>query len=169
MSGRGHGSGRGEAEAVRIRLLGRFSVSVGERIVAQNEWRLRKAAGLVKLLALSAGHRLHREQVMDALWPDSGKKAASNNLRRTLHSARSTLDPVAGSHYIASEDAQLVLCASGDLWVDVEAFQEAAVTARHSRDPAVYRVALDLYTGELLPGDRYEGWVEDKREWLRRL
>jgi hypothetical protein len=36
-------------------------------------WRLRKAAGLVKLLALAEGHRLHREQAMDLLWPDLAK------------------------------------------------------------------------------------------------
>jgi DNA-binding SARP family transcriptional activator len=169
MSGRGHGSGRGEAEAVRIRLLGGFSVSVGERIVAQNEWRLRKAAMLVKLLALVPDHRFHREQVMDALWPDTGKKAASNNLRRTLHDARSILDPVAGSSYLASEDEQLVLCPEGELWVDVEAFEEAAATAQRGNDPAAYRAAIELYAGELLPGDRYEGWAEERRQELRGL
>ena len=48
-----------------------------------------------------------------------------------------------------------------DLWVDVDAFEEAAATARRTKDPAAYRAALDLYGGELLPGDRYEGWAED--------
>jgi hypothetical protein len=46
-------------EAVRIKLLGSFSVSVGSRTIQHNEWRLRKAASLVKLLALAPGHRLH--------------------------------------------------------------------------------------------------------------
>jgi two-component SAPR family response regulator len=54
--------------------------------------------------------------------------------------------------------------------VDVEAFEETAATVRHSRDPpAAYRAALDLYAGELLPGDRYEEWAEKRREELRRL
>jgi DNA-binding SARP family transcriptional activator len=82
---------------VRIRLLGDFRVSVGARTVEQNEWRLRKAAALVKLLALAPGHRLHREQAMDLLWPDLGKKAAPNNLRQALHAARRVLDPAVGS------------------------------------------------------------------------
>src|SRR5919112_4889198 len=78
----------GAPEPVRIRLLGGFSVSVGSRILEEGAWRLRKAANLVKILALSPGHRMPREQVMNLLWPDLGTKAAANNLRQVLHVAR---------------------------------------------------------------------------------
>ena len=54
-------------EAVRVWLLGGFRVSVGSRTIEDSQWRLRKTAALVKLLALAAGHRLHREQAMDLL------------------------------------------------------------------------------------------------------
>ncbi len=156
---------------VRIRLLGGFSVWVGSRAVSEGAWRLRKAANLVKLLALSPSHRLHREQVIDALWPGLGMQAASNNLRQTLHAARRTLDPdrAANSRYLSLQEKQLTLCPREPLWVDVEVFEEAAATARRTRGPAAYRLAIDLYTGELLPGDRYEEWAEGRREELRRL
>ena len=110
----------GKPEAVRVRLLSGFSVSVGHRTLREDVWRLRKAAALVKLLALALSHRLHREQVMEALWPDLGMRAASNNLRQTLHAARQALDPAAGSRYLASQGESLVLCPEGSLWVDVE-------------------------------------------------
>ncbi|MDQ3238287.1 MAG: tetratricopeptide repeat protein [Actinomycetota bacterium] len=152
-----------------MKLLGGFTVRVGSRTIEQSEWRLRKAAALVKLLALAPDHRLHREQIMDQLWPRLGKRAAANNLRRTLHAARKTLDPVASSGYLTSEEEWLILCPEGMLWVDVGAFEEAAATARREREPATYRAALDLYTGELLPGDRYEEWAEGRRQELRRL
>ena len=157
-----------DREAVRIWLLGTFRVSVADRTIEEGSWRLRKAANLVKQLALASGHRLHREQAMDLLWPDLGRRAASNNLRRVLHAARRVLDPTAGSHYLVSQDDSIALCPGGDLWVDVEAFEEAAATAHRSRNPAAHRAALDLYAGELLPSDRYEVWVEDRREQLRR-
>src|SRR5215212_107093 len=92
------------SEALRVWLLGGFRVSVGSRAIAQDAWHLKKAAVLVKLLALAPGHRLHREQAMETLWPDSGRRAASNNLRQTLHAARKTLDPAEGSRYLASVD-----------------------------------------------------------------
>ncbi len=87
-------------EAVRVWLLGGFRVSLGSRAIEERAWRLRKAAVLMKLLALAPGHRLHREQAMDLLWPDSDRRAASNNLRRVLHETRKVLDRTEGSRYI---------------------------------------------------------------------
>jgi predicted ATPase/DNA-binding SARP family transcriptional activator/DNA-binding CsgD family transcriptional regulator len=158
----------GEArKAVRVWLLGGFRVSVGSRNIPQDAWRLRKAAALVKLLALAPGHHMHREQIMALLWPDSGRRAASNSLRSTLHAARKVLDPAVGSLYLTSEGESLVLCPGDNLLTDVEGFEEAAGTARHTRDPAAYRVAIEMYTGELLPEDRFEEWAEERREGLR--
>jgi two-component SAPR family response regulator len=79
-------------ESVRIRLLGGFEVSVGSRTIENGEWPLRKAANLLKLLALASAHRMHREEAMDLLWPDSGRISASNNLRRTLYMTRRAID-----------------------------------------------------------------------------
>ena len=162
-------SGTKESGAVRIGLLGGFSVSVGDRKVDESAWRLRKAASLLKLLSLAPGHRLHRERVMDLLWPEAGKKAASNNLRQTLHVARKILhpDPEIASRYLSVSGEQLLLCPHGRLWVDAEVFEEAANTARRSKDLSAYRAAIELYSGELLPEDRYEEWAEDRRQGLR--
>jgi predicted ATPase/DNA-binding SARP family transcriptional activator/DNA-binding CsgD family transcriptional regulator len=155
-------------EAMRIRLLGDFEVSAGTRTIASSTWRLRKAAGLVKLLALAEGHRLHRERAMELLWPGSGGRAASNNLRGTLHAARKALGE-SGPDHLTSEDGTLLLCPHGELWVDTEVFAEAASAARRSRNPAAYRMAIDLYAGELLPEDRFEDWAEEGRADLRRM
>src|SRR5215208_552326 len=59
--------GVGRSGEVRVWLLSGFRVPLGPRTIEQDQWRLRKAAALVKLLALSSSHRLHREQVMDTL------------------------------------------------------------------------------------------------------
>ena len=42
-----------ETGAVQIRLLGDFSVTVGDRKVDKSAWRLRKAKAIVKLIALA--------------------------------------------------------------------------------------------------------------------
>jgi predicted ATPase/DNA-binding SARP family transcriptional activator/DNA-binding CsgD family transcriptional regulator len=159
----------GKPEAVRIRLLGGFSVSVGSRTIEERTWRLRKAASLVKLLALAPGHRLHREQIMDALWPDLGMQAASNNLRQTLYAVRRSLNLATGSSYLESQDKSIVLCPGGNLWVDAEAFEVAAKATRPSRQPAAYEAAINLYAGELLSADRYEEWAEEPRRRMREM
>src|SRR5919112_441263 len=162
----------GRPETLRFWMMCGLRVSVGTHSVEEGAWRLRKAAALVKLLALAPGHHLHRERVMDVLWPNLGRKAAANNLSQALHAARSALRPddaKAASGYLASQGEQLVLCPGGELWVDVEAFEEAAETARRSREPAAHRAALNLNAGELLPRDPYEEWAEVPREGLRQL
>jgi len=153
---------------MRIWLLGGFRISVGPRSIADDAWRLKKAASLIKLLALAPRHRLPRERLMELLWPGSSKSSASNNLRQTLHAARKALG-AGGSRYLVSEDGSLLLCPEDELWVDTETFEEAALAARRSHEPAAYRMAIDLYAGELLPEDRFEDWVEDERADLRRL
>ena len=82
-----------DEEVLRISLLGRLEVSVGSRVVGEEGWRLRKAASLLKLLALAPHRRLHREQAMELFWPDLAPRSAANDLHQTLHGARRTLEP----------------------------------------------------------------------------
>jgi DNA-binding SARP family transcriptional activator len=96
---------------IRVRLMGGFSVWAGPRAVGEGAWRLRKAKSLLKLLSLSPGHTLHREQLMELLWPELGKTAATNNLRGALHAARRALspNPVAAARYLASKEERIAL------------------------------------------------------------
>src|SRR5829696_2374474 len=146
----------GYLQTMRLWLLGEFRVSVGPRTITRDTWRLKKAASLVKLLALAEGHRLHSEQMVEYLWPTLTPKAASNNLRQVLHAARRVLEPdPAASRRLVLRDGWLALCPEGRLWVEAEAFVEATRTARRVGEPAVYRAAIDLYACDLRPGGRY--------------
>lgn len=151
---------------LRVHLLGGFRVEVATRAVADDAWRLRKARNLVKLLALAPGHRLHREQVMDALWPDLDPRAAGNQLRKALHVARRAIDPSpeAADTYLRHRDDLLVL---ENAWVDVDAFEAAAEGARRDGNAGAYESAISLYEGDLLPEDQYEDWVIRRKEELR--
>ena len=68
-----------DPKPLRIELLGGFRVTVGDDIIPAEVWRRRKVRSLVELLALAHGHLLHREQVMDQLWPDLAPTAAASN------------------------------------------------------------------------------------------
>jgi predicted ATPase/DNA-binding SARP family transcriptional activator len=105
---------------------------------------------------------------MDQLWPAHAPEAAANNLYQVLHLARRILDPGGSGGYLALQDEVLRLACDASTWVDVVAFEAAAEAARRSQTPAAYQAALDLYTGDLLPGDRYVEWAVRRRETLRR-
>ena len=158
------------AQDVHIRLLGGFAVSVAGAIVPEGQWHSRRARSLVKLLALAQGHRLHRDQVIEALWPDSDLSAAANNFHQTLYNARRILE-TAGGFSLSLEEGFLSLSGSDrqDLSVDVDQFEAAAAHAEGLQDPQAYQDALDLYSGDLLPDDPYEEWALPRREALRQV
>ena len=139
-------------------MLGGFAAEVGGAAVPESAWRLRKAKELVKRLALAEGHRLHREQAMDRLWPDRGPDSAANNLNQAVHAARRAL----GAEAITLLDGVLRLEAD----LDVEAFELAAAEARRDGTGAACRRALALYAGELLPENRYDDWASLERDRL---
>ncbi|HEY2372571.1 MAG TPA: BTAD domain-containing putative transcriptional regulator [Gaiellaceae bacterium] len=148
---------------VSLELLGRFAVVIDGTSVDERAWRLRKARTLVKVLALTPGRRLHREQTMELLWPDLTATAAQNNLHQALHAARRVL----GAESIALSDGLLVL--SEHIGCDVDRFEREAAEARALGAAQAYESALRLYGGELLPEDRYESWSDARRAALREL
>ena len=148
---------------LRIGLLGGFRVAVGARVVPEDAWSRRRPAAVIKLLALAPGHRLHREQVMDALWPALAPDAAAANLRKALHHARRSLDPD-GAELIASVGELLSL---REPVVDVDAFRAAASRAHRTGDAAAYDDAVELYGGDLLPEDLYDEWTFAHRDELK--
>ena len=154
---------------LRIRLLGGFDVEVDGRPVPATAWRLRKASELVKLLALTSGHRLHREQVIEQLWPERPPDAGVNNFHQALHVARVALGAVGkgdAQRILALRDGVLGFSPRVELWVDTEAFAAAAREAAVAGDVATAVAARDLYRGELLTDDRYAAWAEAPREAL---
>src|SRR5436190_7881709 len=143
--------------AMQVRLLGRFAVAVEGREIALQEWGSHKAQQLVKLLALAPEHRLARDQIIDALWPESDPEAVANTFYQTIYYARRTLDPNRRG-FLTTRQGIVALQHPGGVAVDLHAFQAAAARARRAADPLLLAEAVALYAGELLPDDRYEDW-----------
>ncbi|MFQ5739007.1 MAG: BTAD domain-containing putative transcriptional regulator [Acidobacteriota bacterium] len=158
---------------LEIHLLGRFRVAVDGIELERSGWPRRQAKSLLKLLALSPGHQLHREQVMEALWPETAPRAAGNNLHKIIHMARRSLEPElrsgASSRFVLRHSGQILLRAPGGVWVDAEVFERCANEAFRGTDTRGYLNALALYEGDLLSEDLYEEWCWPQRENLRGL
>lgn len=122
----------------------------------------------MKLIALAPDGRLHRDEVLEALWPELSATAATNNLHRTLHALRQLL-PELPSSYLRVKEHYLVLGPPAGVWVDVHAFVREADKARRSHQVNDYEAALAHYGGELLPGDYYQDWIAARREELRSI
>jgi DNA-binding SARP family transcriptional activator len=147
-----------------IVLLGGFRVVVDGRTVPDDAWKHTKAAGLVKILALAEGLRLHRDVLADLLWPDLGAQAAGANLRKALYFARAALG---SPDAVQAHGELLALLPGAVVAIDAERFEAAGRAALASSSGVAE--ALDLYGGDLLPDDRFAVWAEGPRERLRTL
>ncbi|MFL6048036.1 MAG: ATP-binding protein [Propionibacteriaceae bacterium] len=156
---------------VEIDLLGGFAVRVGGRPIPATEWRRRQAASLVKLLALAPRHMLHKEQVIDALWPGTAIEDAGPRLHKAAHFARRSLGD-SGALVLSGDTVSLF--PDAHVIVDIDEFECSAkrAIAALDRDPegrASAAAVADRWAGELLPGDPYETWLEVPRDRLRQL
>ncbi len=153
---------------MRIEVLGTFRVRVGNGVAPDEAWRRRKPAAVLKLLALAPGHRMHREQMMDMLWPELDPAAAGANLRKAVHHARAALEATsAGAGDVIVTAGDVLALDARDLVVDAVQFRSRLAAARRANDVDGYRQAIDLYRGELLPDDPYEEWAAGPRRELQ--
>jgi pimeloyl-ACP methyl ester carboxylesterase/DNA-binding SARP family transcriptional activator len=134
-----------------VHVLGGFAVEVDGVPIPPASWPQRRAADLVKLLALEPGHRLPRDRVLDALWPHLAPEAAAAALHKAAHYARRALGE---RDAVVVAGGVVALAPGAEVRTDWERFEA---------DPAA------PYDGELLPDDRYEEWTAAPRERLRTL
>jgi DNA-binding SARP family transcriptional activator len=76
---------------LEVRVMGRFQVLADGRPVPEVAWQHRRAAELVKLLALAEGHRAHSEWLQEEMFAALAPAAAAANLRKAVHYARTAL------------------------------------------------------------------------------
>jgi DNA-binding SARP family transcriptional activator len=135
-----------------------------------------RARALLRYLAVHLGADVHRERLIDALWPGVPLAAGTHSLQVAVSSLRKAMQA-------AGLDAAAVLTRHADAYRfalpegsladlrDLQTEITLADAARADGDlPAAVRhreIALALYTGELLPEDGPSEWVVDEREHLR--
>jgi len=165
-------SGPDAIAPLHVRLLGGFCIERSEVGQTVSDWPRRSAKTLIKLLAIQPGHAMHREQVIDVLWPKVNAESAFNSLGKALHVARRALQPGLprrqDSAYLRLADGMLVL-STERVGVDADEFEQLAEDALRSRKITAYGAAFAAYGGELLPEDRYESWCSERRDALTEL
>jgi DNA-binding SARP family transcriptional activator len=133
---------------IEIRLLGSFEVRRRDDVIQADDWPRKKAAALLKRLALE--RRLLKDQAIEFLWPEADPASAANNLYKTLHVIRQVLDAALGPGVSEAtfryEDGILSLLPS--VWVDALEFERlCAVRVNISSEQRVAEIieGLDLY------------------------
>jgi two-component SAPR family response regulator len=141
-------------------------------------WGRDKALQLFQFLLTVRGRYLHKEQIVDRLWPEQDWERSDRDFRVALNAVYKALEPDrrprAESRYVRRRGGAYGLD-MGQLWVDADAF-EAHVSAGNDAlpgdEPAAiehYRAAVEIYGGDYLPERRYTDWASVEQERLQVL
>lgn len=136
-----------------------------------------RVRSLLRLLALQAGRPVHRDRLVDSLWPaEADPRVGNRNLQVAISSLRQLLEPG------VARGAAAVVVREGDTYrlglapeaVDLSRFDahlHAGRRARSEGDPQAaadhLARALDLYRGEVLVEEGAAEWVLTERERYR--
>jgi DNA-binding SARP family transcriptional activator len=151
--------------AAGIRVFGGFEVrSVGGHPA---HWDSRKARTLLKILVAHHGAPVHRESLMELLWPGVAPERLANRMSVAVSAVRRALDPgraFPADHFLVTDGAVLSLNADR-LFIDVEEFLHRADAALDADEARLDRLteALDAYGGEVLVDEPYAAWAEQLR------
>ena len=164
-----------------VYTLGGFRLLRDGVEIESTAWTREKALHLFQFLvtARRAAVLLHKERIIDDLWPESDAERGDRDFKVALNAVNNALEPErqarATPRYVVRSDLAYGLD-FGRIWVDADAFEEhvaagSAAWTRDERDTAIrcYTEALSLYRGDYLPERRYEDWSSAERERLQVL
>jgi DNA-binding SARP family transcriptional activator len=167
---------REQPAAAQLHVLGGFRLTIGGVDIDQAAVRPRARMAL-HLLAVHAGRPVHRDVLVQAIWPESQGDAGHRNTHVAISSLRHLLEPEARrgqSVLLPRLGDSYSLMLPGGSRCDIDDFEVALARARTARiagDLAAERAslhrALSCYGGELLPEDGLAEWVVTERERLR--
>jgi DNA-binding SARP family transcriptional activator len=147
-------------QLARIQLFGGLRLALPSVTVTESDVPS-KTAALVKLLALQHVHALHRDQLIDALWPGVDADRGANSLYKAIHRLRTALAEADARGLVAIRRKIVQLAPWTE--VDLDLFKAEAEAATHTKNLEAYERALALSAGGLLPCDVYEDWTTAAR------
>ncbi|HXF50666.1 MAG TPA: tetratricopeptide repeat protein [Dehalococcoidia bacterium] len=156
----------GVAAPLHVVSLGRTCVRLGDREIADSEWRSEKAREMLFFLLVEA-KPLPKGEIFVALWPELPESKCNSNFHSTLHRLRNALYPeivqLDGSRYSVNPNATIEF----DVWRFRDALREAARLRGQPEEREHLECAYAAYGGPFLEGT-YAEWVDEVRDTLQR-
>ncbi len=163
-----------------IQCFGRFEVRIGDSAepISDTRWRLSRARQIFKYLLIHRQQPVHQEVLIDRFWPDADVAAGVKNIHNTIACLRRALRPewnISGQGpYVISHERHYRLLLPPGSEVDYDKFDEAlrhCAAAMAEGDLALaqtaFNTAAQLFSGDFMPEDPYDDWLEPRRQSFR--
>lgn len=173
-----------------VQTLGGFRVWRNNEEIATTAWGREKAIHLFQFFITMRRQYVHKEQIMDRLWPDLDLDKGDRDFKVALNSINKALEPEREPRSEPKFVKRYGLAYGIDfefVWVDTEVMEQliaagnqalshyenhpTADTGANEIDFAIacYETAIEFYHGDYLPERRYEDWTSAERERLQLL
>jgi DNA-binding SARP family transcriptional activator/GAF domain-containing protein len=172
-------SATGEVPYLDLRCLGTFAVLSDGVSVPPERFARRRSLTLLKVLLTRYEKQVHREELMELLWPERDPESATTLLNVAVHYLRRGLDPAAREGRASVIRTSSEYYAFNTDWphrVDKEEFLQLVDLAgqqeargQQAQALETCRSAIALYAGDLFEEELYSDWCAVEREYLREL
>ncbi len=167
---------RPEPHTLQVFALGGFGMVVAGRSIDIGKWKRKQAVTLLKYLITQLDRPVHRERLLDCLWPDVDESQGWGRLKVTMYYLRRELRANGMSDDVVKTVGNAYLLRRDAVWVDVDVFERLVTEGRALQDQAQWSDALDryvdarhLYRGDYLEEETFADWCAEERERLREL
>lgn len=168
-----------DQDILRIRTLGQFVVSKGNKIFTEESSRSTRLWDLFKLFLCNRKKVLVPEVVLETLWSEHEYLDPKHALRSMVYRLRQILEDRSN---LVDEKSFINFKQGGYSWnitslycLDVEEFEDLIKQARYVAKEnnklaiEIYHNALELYQGDFLAESSYQEWLIPIRSYYRRI
>ncbi len=165
-----------------VQTFGGFKVTLDGRQIDFSRWRSKKAVDLMAFLILKYPNAVHKEMLIEFLWPETEPNLGIKRLHHVISELRHYLQPKVSGYmrkqYIHYEhhEYRISLGEPDKEIIDHVLFEQITqagnrlwLTGNQEGAKNLYSAALLFKQGELFPKYRYESEFEDRRERLNKL
>ena len=163
-------------QKLQIFTLGRFCLAFAGQQIPTVKWHRKQALTVLKYLVAQLDRPVHREILMEFLWPDDDQRRTWGRLKVIIHSLRQELRAAGLSEDVIETTNESYTLRREAVWVDSSVFELSvaegkALQYQQQWDSALlrYKHARHLYKGDYLEEDVYADWCMVQREQLREI
>ncbi len=161
---------------MRVFTLGHFGIAYGGRGLETDAWKRKKAVSVLKILVSNLDRPVHREKLIEWIWPDADPVSGWQRLKVTISSLRAELrkggvnpeiiETVGQSYLLRQRNA----CVDSDVFCQIVASGWGDLRAGNLElAKTKFEEAEDLYRADLFEDEPYAEWCSVERERLREV
>lgn len=164
-------------ETLVVKMLGEFSLSIGEKSIKDSDNRSRKVWLLLSYIICARSRVVTQEELVNLIWSDSERSSNPVNALKTMtHRMRAMVDALGddkGKALILSREGGYMWNSSYPAVFDTDEFEDFCRRAEAADEPEVkisfFMKAVDCYKGPFLPLFGSEAWAVPYGAYLHGL